>query len=193
MIEQRDDDPGWRFTWSSLLVLVVPMVAMRRASRSDGRDGLIMLRSLFMTFCGALVLIASVVVLLGDLTDGQARPAVSIPVVIAFGAAALIAQRVTPSELDCTTDATLAATYRTRFFLRIAFSESAALVGFAIEISLGPWWVYFVGLGFALVGFWMLAPTRANLAHDQDRLSLGGCRRSLTAALRAAVPPAGSN
>jgi hypothetical protein len=187
--DRPDDDPGWQFTWASLLALVAPGVGIRRAMRADRTDALGAMRSLFLTFCAGIVLIGVVVVILGDLTDGHERPGVSIPIVVVVGVLLLVAQRLLPTKLDCTSDLTLVGTYRTRFFLRIALSESAALVAFALDIALGPWWVYFVGLAFALAGFAMMAPTRAHLASDQDSLSLGGCQRSLVAALRNAQPP----
>jgi hypothetical protein len=188
--DRPDDDPGWQFRWGSLLALVVPAMGIRRAMRSDRTDALGALRSLFITYCATIVMIGVVVVVLGDLTDDHERPGISIPIVVVAGVLLLLAQRVLPSKLDCTSDVTLVGTYRTRFFLRVALSESAALVAFAVEISLGPWWVYFVGLAFTMAGLAMMAPTRAHLARDQDSLSLGGCQRSLVAALRTAQPGA---
>lgn len=82
----------------------------------------------------------------------------------------------------------LKSSYTTRFFLRLAFSDAAALVGFMLDIAMGPWWVYFVGAGFAAVGLSQLSPTRRHLAQDQDELALHGCTRSLTEALRRSTP-----
>jgi hypothetical protein len=181
-----DDDPGWPLKPLALLGLFVPALAIRRAQRSG--DALVALRSLFMAFVGAVCLIGVVVLILGDMTDGDPRPEVSVPIVICAGVASLVLPRVVKRPLDCSSPETLAATYRTRFFLRMAFSELPALVAFAVNISFGPVWVYFVGLGFALIGMATLAPTRRHLAHDQQQLNGNGCRYSLVTVLRRPSP-----
>jgi hypothetical protein len=133
-----------------------------------------------------VVLIGVVVLILGDLNPDQPdRPALAVSIVVGVGVICLALQRIVPGPLDCSTPATLAATYRTRFFLRIAFAEACSLVAFALYISIGPGWVYAVGLAFTLFGFTVAAPTGARLRADQDALSLSGCTLSLVAALRA--------
>jgi hypothetical protein len=132
------------------------------------------------------VLIGVVVVVLGDVDPEQPdRPALAVPIVVGVGVICLALQRILPRPLDCSTPATLAATYRTRFFLRIAFAEACSLIAFAVYISIGPGWVYAVGLAFTLFGFAFAAPTVARVRADQDALSLSGCTLSLVAALRA--------
>lgn len=184
---RTEADPGWGFTWRSIPMIVVPQLAIRRAARGRGRDPLIELRSLFLTFVAAIVSIGVIAALLGDINKGPERTGAAVAIAIAFGCASLLAQRVLPCPLDCTSLESLAASYRTRFFLHLALCDSAALAGFALDIALGPWWVYFVGAGFAFVGFAQLAPTVRHLAEDQESLALRGCPRSLIAALR--LPP----
>ncbi len=181
-----EDDPGWQLDWKSALLTFVPSLAIRRAVRSD-RDPLVALRTLFLTFCAAIVAIGVVVVTLGDLTTGSEPTGLSIAIVVVFGGACLLAQHFLAKPLDCTSAQSLASTYRTRFFLRMAFAESAALVGFVVDIALGPWWVYFIAVIFTAVGFALLAPTRRHLEQDQEALSRNGCMRSLMSALR--TPP----
>ena len=184
---RMEADPGWGFTWKSIPMMLVPQLAIRRAARGARRDPLIELRSLFLTFVAAIFLIGVVASILGDINKGSEQTGVSVAIAIAFGCASLLAQRVVPRPLDCTSLESLAASYRTRFFLRLALSDSAALVGFMLDIALGPWWVYFVGAGFTFVGFAQLAPTVRHFVEDQESLSLRGCHRSLIAALR--MPP----
>ncbi|HEX4980424.1 MAG TPA: hypothetical protein VFV63_01950, partial [Ilumatobacteraceae bacterium] len=86
--------------------------------------------------------------------------------------------------LDCTNQETLATSYTTRFFLRIAVSDATALTGFVGFILSGNPATYPIGLIFTAIGFTIIAPTAANLARDQMRLSLGGCGRNLVADLR---------
>jgi hypothetical protein len=181
-----EDDPGWGFTWKSVPMMFVPSLAMRRMARDPSQDALLVLRSLFLTFCAAIVFIGGVTVTLGDMTNGKQRPGLSVTIAIVVGCACLLAQHFLPRPLDCTSPQSLAGSYRTRFFLRLAFAESAALIGFVLNILFGPWWVYFVAAIFTAIGFARLAPTRRHLEQDQEELSRNGCLLSLTSALRAA-------
>jgi hypothetical protein len=178
-----DDDPGWTFRWSSILLVLVPQLAIRRLARGN-TDPLVALRSLFLSFCAAIFAISIVALVLGDITKGSVPSGVAIVLVVVAGCISLLAQRYFSRPLDCTSLGSLAASYRTRFFVRLALSDAAALVGFMFDIAVGPWWVYFIGAGFAVVGLWRLAPTRGHLAQDQASLSSTGCRWSLTEALR---------
>jgi hypothetical protein len=165
-------------------LIFVPRLAIRRAAREPKLDPLVALRSLFLTFCAAILMIGGVVVVVGDVSKGSEPTGLSVAIIVAVGCFAPVAQRLVSRPLDCTSAESLASSYWTRFFLRLAFSESVALVGFVIGISMGPWWVYYVGAGFTAVGYWQLAPTRHHLSQDQDALMLRGCARSLVSALR---------
>jgi F0F1-type ATP synthase membrane subunit c/vacuolar-type H+-ATPase subunit K len=185
MSDDLGDDPGWRLSWKTLLVVLVPNVGVRLAKNS-GKDSLQMLRSVFVSFCAAVVLIGVVVLVLGDIDPKQPdRPTLAVPIVVSVSVICLALQRFVPRPLDCTTPASLAATYRTRFFLRVALAETCSLVAFAVYILIGPGWVYLFGLGFTLFGFAFAAPTRAKLRADQDAMYTRGCALSLVAALRA--------
>jgi len=179
------DDPGWQLSWKTLLLGLVPGRNLGIA-KSGAKDSLQLLRSIFVAFCAGVVLIGVVVLILGDIDPEQPdRPALSVPIAVGVSVVCLALQRIVPRPLDCSTPATLAATYRRRFLLRIAFAEACSLVAFALYISIGPGWVYAVGLAFTLVGFAVAAPTRARLRADQDALGFRGCTSSLVAALRA--------
>ena len=156
-----DEDPGWRSGSGNLLVS---------------------LRRLFISFPIAIVAIGAVVVILGDAkTPGPT--ARSIGVVVAVGVTSLVAQAFVQRTLDVTSPATLAESYRKRFFLRLALSDAVALIAFVVFISWGPQWVYAIGAAFTFIGFARMAPTRSNLQREQDRLSLSGNQVSLTEAL----------
>lgn len=184
MFDDLGDDPGWQLSWKTLVSGLVPRSGPNMAKNSA--DSLQLLRSIFVRFCVAVVLIGVIVLVLGDVDPEQPdRPALAVPIVVGVGVICLALQRILPRPLDCSSPATLAATYRTRFFLRIAFAEACSLIAFAVYISIGPGWVYAVGLAFTLFGFAFAAPTVARLRADQDALSLSGCTLSLVAALRA--------
>ena len=184
MMSLMDDDPGWQLSWKSILVAFIPGLALRRSAMNHGADPLVALRKVFVSFSAAMVGVTLVVFVLGDMTTGDEPTRVSIAGVVGFGVVSLILGRTIKRDLDCSSTESLLESYRNRFFFRLAFAESAALVGFLATIRLGPWWVYFFGLGFTVLGFALLAPSRRNLAADQRALGANGCHRLLSAALR---------
>ena len=103
------------------------------------------------------------------------------------GIAALTLSWKLHRPLDCTSDLTLAGTYRVRFFLRIALAELPALAGFAATLVVHTWWIYPVGVAVSVPGFVRAAPSARNLAKDQAELEASGCSLSVIAAL--ANPP----
>jgi len=164
--------------------MMIPGVAIVRAQRTAGTDGLVVLRSLFLSFATAIVLIAGVVLLIGDVTTGTVRTALGIGIVLVMAGVSFAVQAVALRALDGSSDEALGNSYRTRFFLRIALSEAIALVGFVVGLMVGPWWAYFPAAVLSLASLSRVAPTRASLASDQDALSLAGCNRPLVDALR---------
>ncbi len=184
-----DDDPGWGPAFGGLGWGLVPGLAIRRAQRSGG-DGLLVLRSLFLSFCAAVALVGVVVAILsaGEGMDGSAD-AGPVAIAVALAGVALLVASTWRRPLDGTSEATLAESYRKRFFLRMAFAESAALLGFVGFILTGNPVVYVAGAVFTVLGFVLMAPTAANLARDQEALRASGSRHSLVSALRA--PPRG--
>jgi F0F1-type ATP synthase membrane subunit c/vacuolar-type H+-ATPase subunit K len=131
-------DPGWNLTPRSLLGTLSPFRSLRRTDSDDTE--LAVLRRLFVSFCLALALVAVVVIVLRDGGDEDAPVGLSVATVVAVGIASLISGRSIGRRLDGSSDAALVASYRSRFFLRLAFAESAALAAFVIAISIGPWW-----------------------------------------------------
>lgn len=162
------NDPGWKLRLSG-----------------GTPDGLLVLRSMFLSFCAAIILIGiATVLIVGGADDGDLSPAFGVMLTAVAG---FLAQTVATSldrPLDCSSDQVLAGSYRTRFFLRLAFSEIAALVGFVLSILSGSVLPYFIGMLGTLAGFARLAPTAAHLEADQQVLTGQGCVLSLVAALR---------
>ena len=50
-------------------------------------------------------------------------------------------------------------------------------------------WIYLVGLSFALAGFAIIAPTRANIERKQQKIQASGSPLSLGQALLDSTPP----
>ena len=173
------DDPGWGRPREILLGVFLPSMAMRR----EHEDRLVALRTIFVAFVTALLLIGVVSVLLvagEEPTDGVAA---ITGVVAAVGAGSqLVGWRL--GRLDCTSPEALADSYRQRFFLRLAALNAGALAAFTgtfLAHSVVP---YAVGAAIALVGYLRLAPTTGRLRRDEARLQVDGCHVSLVQALR---------
>jgi uncharacterized membrane protein len=184
-----EGDPGWRRSLVGV-VLFMPGVSMFWAQRRAGRvHGLVLLRTVLLSFVSALVLIGVVVFILDATSSASARAdgnqELAVAVVVLVGAAGLaIANVISRRPLDCESDQALAESYRKSFFLRIALAELAALVAFVAYFLVGGPWLYLVGAAFSAIGFARLAPTAAHLARRQDDLGRAGCLRSLSGALR---------
>ena len=190
----QPDDPGWHPTLAAMWWLLVPGWGIRRQRHqlAAGANGLTALRQLFVNFAAALLLIGVVVVVVLSATSPKLTqhplPVLAVAAaIVAAGAVALGVPRLIDRPLDCSDDGRLAASYRTRFFMRVAFSQAASLIGFVGFILSNAGWLYALGAAFTAVGYYRLAPTAAHLASDQDGLRQAGCQRSLIQAL--AGPP----
>jgi hypothetical protein len=169
--------------------MLVPGLAGRAVGHAG--DVLTATRQVFIGFVGALVLFQVVLVFIG--TDPAIEPSATFALVLlAVGVVNVFV--VSPSlvrkqPLDGSSPGKLLATYRTRFFLQVAFAESAALFGFVAFFVANEWWVYPASLVSAFTGFARLAPTRANLAKDQASLRSSGSNLSLVRVLRGLDAP----
>ena len=175
------EDPGWR---RALAAAVIPSFVLRR--RRDSADGLTLVRTMFVTFCNAIILISVVVVILDGTGDELGRMA-ALPVLIGVALVGLLGQlafSLVRRPLDCTDSASLARSYLSRrVFAGLALSEPAAIVGFLGFMLTTEAWIYPVGAALTAVGFARTAPTRAQLRAEQAQLAAAGCSQSLVAAL----------
>jgi hypothetical protein len=164
--------------------MLVPIV--NRASVRQTSDGLVLTRQLFVAFSSSLVWVGVFLLLfdLGGSNDGSIEVSTAIVVVGLSGIAALVAARAISRPLNCTSPSTLVGSYRSRFFLRLAFSEFSMLLGFVLVFFSANPLPYFVGAACTALGFAWLAPTKANLARDQEQLVTAGCGIDLVSALR---------
>ena len=168
-----------------MLLALIPGVGriLLRRGVDSATNPLVLLRQAFITFCMGIVMFG---IVLAFLWPSQSKEPHSPPLalgLVALGMIAAVVGWAVERPLVCTDDASLAGSYRTRFFLRIAFAESAALFGFVGFFIASVWWVYPAGAAIAFIGFARAAPTRARLRRDQERLSEQSCFRSLVAAL----------
>lgn len=173
------EDPGWR----PALIALVPIVGVRLAARrrrSHPTSGLVLVRQLFLTFAVAIVMFGFVLTQL-DLSSGDA-PMSSGLVTVLVGVVACVALVIGPiveRPLDGSSVGGLAETWRTRFFIRIAFGETPALVGFVGAFLAGSVFPYVLGACATAVIFARAAPSARNIATDQERLNDRGSALSL--------------
>lgn len=179
------EDPGWSMALRSL----VPWLVLFRVTQSvRPGDGLSSLRMIVTALAAALPLffISFSYVTRWDAGDEGSTPAV----LLTYGLVTLVVVAWTQRRpLNMESLETLAASYRSRMFAGILVAESAALVGIVSLFVCGSLWVYFLGLVPGLIGIWMAAPSRRNIAHDQEKLYALGSPLSLTEALMSAPQP----
>jgi hypothetical protein len=178
--ERWDEDPGWQLSWRVLLFFVPG--AIPRAAKQAGDDALTALRLVFTSFVMAVVLFGVVLFFLP--TDDQVSPWPWVVALLVIAVVCVVASRLAERPLDCTSDFTLASTFRIRFFKRMAFAEAIALFAFVFRFTTNVRWIYYLGAAISLARMLTEAPTPAALVRDQDELSANGCSRSLVAALR---------
>jgi hypothetical protein len=139
-----------------------------------------------------VVVVGLIVAAITTSTGPTKHPLAAFNVAVALclvGVALLIGERLIERPLDCTTPARLAAAYRSRFFLRLAYAHAAALFGFVGFLLTDRGWLYPLGAAFALIGYLRLAPTHAKLTKDQALLSQSGCALDLIEVLGRTPPP----
>jgi hypothetical protein len=176
-----DDDPGW----GEALMAAVPVygrIAIGRRAR-ERPDGLILMRQLFVSFCSAVLLFGIVLAVIGPTQRAGGPAAGPAGILLVVGAGSVVVGTRLERPLDGAGDATVLASYRTRFFVRIATSEVAALLGFVGFFTTGVWWVYPVSACITFAGFARAAPSVANLRRDQEQLYEQGSQVVLVRAL----------
>ncbi len=181
--EGVEEDPGWRSSLSGL-VLFLPGISLVLAQRRAGRtDGLVLIRTVYLSFVSALIAIAVVIAAIlgirpgGETSEGEGAASALVMLV---GVLCILGSRVIGNRpLDCRSEQALAESFRKSFFLSIALAELVALVAFAAAFVVDAGWLYLLGGAFSAVGFAWLAPTVAHLARRQDDLRRTGCTLSL--------------
>ena len=180
---QWGDDPGWR---PSLVVLIPYAVLFTRRKQ---RDPITTVRILYLAFVSALALYGFVLSFLAPFRSEHDGLGWAIGIG-ALALANLVIARSVERPLSCDSEAALAGSYRTRLFVRLAFAESTALLGFVASFLIDGNWIYFFAVLCSLPAFIRLAPTKAAFIRDQDELTNRGCALSLIEAIRH-TPPKG--
>jgi F0F1-type ATP synthase membrane subunit c/vacuolar-type H+-ATPase subunit K len=179
--EEWGEDPGWR---PSLVVLIPYGFLFRRRTR---RDPITTLRILFLAYLMALALYGFVLLFIEPFRSEHYGLGWAIGIG-ALALANLVLVRQVERLLSCDSEEALAKSYRTRLFIRLAFAESTALLGFVASFLIDGNWIYFFGFLCSLPAFIRLAPTKAAFIRDQDELTNRGCALSLMQAIRRTPP-----
>jgi hypothetical protein len=166
-----------------LIIPVVNQILLRRMKGTLGQ-----LRGVFVSFGSTLIGVGVVVLILYSSRDTTVDSStlsgtVAAVVVAALGFSAVVASWQVKAQLPGDDLGQLLVAYRTRFFLRIAFAESGALLGYVGFFLTENPLVYLVGLLPAVLGFAMSAPTRANLEREDQAMAARGCRFTIYRAL----------
>ena len=179
--EEWGEDPGWR---PSLIVLIPYWALIARRKR---RDPITTLRILFLAYVIALALYGVVLLFVEPFRSAHNGLGWAIGIgALALANLVLVGRIERP--LSCDSEAALGGSYRTRLFIRLAFAESTALLGFVAAFLIDGNWIYFFALLCSIPAFIRLAPTKLAFVRDQDELTGRGCALSLIEAIRRTPP-----
>ena len=175
------EDPGWKPALKGIPSALIPMYSLRRATRES--NGLVALRTMWVTFLSGIVLIGIVVLALWpSLRQGGPDARVVAGIVVAIALVTHLAARLVP-QISGHDDADVRASAQRRFLLRVALAESSALIGFVSFIITENPAVYFVGAVAAVAALLQVCPSSAWLEREQRQLRAAGSSVNLLAAL----------
>ena len=147
--------------------------------------GLVALRTVFVGLLASLRLYVAAFSFIAPWDGGDEDLAPGV--IVATGAVSLVEAWVL-SRRDWSSEsaAPLAGSYRTRMFLCIGIAGDHPLVAvastFVFQDSL---WLIVLGAAMGLIGLWMVAPARSNLARDEQRLRERGSALDILETLEA--------
>jgi hypothetical protein len=187
------EDPGWGPVlrrWPLFFLPGTPLLMFPLLQRRGGFDGLTALRIFWLTYVQALVLFLLVLALIepavGSPDEGYLLVLIAVQMLALGG---VVWSRTRP--LDTSSVAKLAGSYRTLFFVGVAFAESVALFGFVGVFLVEELWPYLEALPLGLLGLALLAPTCRDIARRQQPITAKGSSLSLGGALMQLGPPLG--
>jgi hypothetical protein len=148
----------------------------------SGSDPLASLGRLWMAAAGAILVLATVVVLTSDAvsTVPTALPVLLTLAVAAGAVAGIVAVDRSLAATPPTDRDHAVAEVRTRAFLQLAILEAPLLLGVALGFTLGPPWVAAVGAAGALVGLALSWPSSTRLERLTSTWRASGVEITLT-------------
>ncbi len=178
------EDPGW----GPALRRVIPFYGLTARPAQQGQ-GLTATRILYLGVAAAIPLYWVLFSFIAPWDAGDDGIGPYLVVVVGIASIA-VTSRLMRWNLDPSTPEALAASFRRRMYLAIATAEVASLFSIAASFVVSnSLWIMGVGAIFSLVGLWIAAPSKRNLATDQERLRERGSSLDLVAVLNAQLQP----
>ena len=184
-------DPGWRPVIRAFLptFLATFFLGGLGAFNQGGRDGLTVLRSLFLSLLSSGVLIAVVLFFIADRVSPDETWV--IPAGVALSLLSIVVPNVVMRRTpEATDEGKFAGWYRTSFFLAFALCEVWYLIAFVLCFMVDAMLPILIALPGFVVGMLSIGPTRRNLENLQRRVAATGSAIGVVAALKNAPPPA---
>jgi hypothetical protein len=165
------EDPGWSGIWRKALVGLIPF-GLGRVHRAPG---IATLRSVFVSYVAAVLLFGIPLAFVTPRSQSGDTTTICLVAVIVAGAVGIGAAHMFRGRpLDVSSAVALADAYRSNFFLKLAFAEFIALVGFTLTFVSGSYVVYPIAVALSLVAFAVAAPTRSDVTDRQDEIRRAG-------------------
>lgn len=180
----KSTDPGW---WPAVRLVAFrtpPLLLIPAFRRRRATDGLIGFRTAFIGLVLALPLYLILLAFDRTWNDGSVPIRVVVALAVLGIASLVLVERSRSTPLDIENPERLAESFRSRTFAGIGFAEAPALLAFVAVLASGSVWPYLVGLGFSLLGLWLIAPGARELARRQEEITSRGSPLSLVGALR---------
>ncbi len=164
---------------------------MRRLRQRGEADALTLIRNIVLSLVLALFLFWYVLTFFDPRAEGSVDWALALLAVLGVVLHLTIRPVAIQRMVAANDEESLLSTYRTGMFLGVGASELVALAGWVGIALTGREWLYPIGLSFALVGFWRVAPSQRVFAHCDELLLAQGKTIRMTEAWRRAVtgPP----
>ncbi|MGE0879827.1 MAG: hypothetical protein AB7L13_16350 [Acidimicrobiia bacterium] len=174
-------DVGWGNVRTIASLAVVPK---RRTPETASR--LVGMRMRFVATFFPLLLTGVLVAWLttAENLEDSIKPVVATAIVVAYGLLTYVIARFIVRDLPLTSAKDLAEAYMRRFHLRLAFTNSTAMMAFVMTIVSGSALPYVVGLVITVARLVAIAPTDWRLQADQADLVNRGSALDLGEALR---------
>jgi hypothetical protein len=187
--DAMEEDPGWGPVLSRLKWLAIPFVGpllMRRARTAAAMDPVTSFRLIYAGLVFSLLTFAWVLLLIVErdrwFVNDQSNWYIWV-VLVACLADLLFLRLVRSRPLKLDSPGLLAGSYRGLTFIGIGIAESGALIAFVGVFVMGTYWIYLVGLAFALFGLSEIGPTRREIQRRQQQIEEQGSSLSLITAL----------
>ena len=185
----NQEDPGWLPSLRGLWWTLIPIVNLTKISAlRKETNGLVGLRRVFLGILFALFLFLWAMSFIAPWDGGDERWVPWAVVAIGIVSLAWVAS-IRRRPLPTNSPEALARHYRALFFIGVGFAESAAMFGLVGVLIGGSLWIYLLGLAFALVGLWIIAPSHMDIERRQSEIRAAGSPLSLLDALISVPPP----